>query len=81
MTLLLAGLVHRLFRFVGEALAIGRLVLDEGDVPIGEVACEIFAGDAALLVVAAAYPIDVRTGAVVGKGRIGGCRRDLHPCR
>ena len=44
----------------------------------GEMGGKIFAGDAALLVVAAADTVDVWPGAVIGEGGVGGGRRDLH---
>src|SRR4029079_6709548 len=75
---LLAGLAHRLFGFRGEAFAIGGLVVNEGDVLVGEIGSKIFAGDAALLIVAAADTVDVGSGALGGEGRVGGGRRDLH---
>ncbi len=79
--LLLAGRVHRLPGLLGEAFAVGGLVVDDGDVLVGEMARQIFAGDAALLIIAAAYPIDVGAGTVVGEGGIGRGGRDLHHVR
>jgi hypothetical protein len=52
--------------------------MDEGHVLIGEMRGDIFPGYAALLIVAAAHPVDVRAGAVVGESRVGGGGRDLH---
>src|SRR6185437_14902261 len=71
-----AGFVDRLLRFVGEALAVGRLVIDDGDLLALEVLGDIPAGNQALLIVASAGAEDVPHVAF-GDGRIGGRRRDL----
>src|SRR4029077_21212570 len=70
-----AGL-YRLQSLVGEALAVGGLVVDEGDLLAFEVGEDIAAGDLALLIVAAAGAENVPH-AALGDGRIGRGRRDL----
>src|SRR5262249_33847973 len=76
--LLLARRVERLLDFIRKAFAVSGLVVDDGDILVSEVGGQIFAGDAALLIIAAAHAIDVRSGAVVGEGGISGGRRDRH---
>ena len=71
-----AGGVHRLLGLVGEALAVGGLVVDDGDLGVLELLGEIGAGDRALLVVAAAGAERVPQ-AALGEVRVGRGRRDL----
>src|SRR5215204_6264734 len=75
--LLQALLVHRLLGLVGEALAVGGLVVDDGDLLALEALGEIAAGDLALLVVAAAGAEGVPLSAL-GQARVrrGGRRLD-----
>ena len=75
--LLQAGRIHRLLGLVGEAFAVGGLVVQDRDVLALELRRQILAGDAALLVVAAADAEHVGAGALVGQLRIGRGRRDL----
>ena len=49
-----AGLVERLLGFVGETLAVGGLVVEDGDVLALVVLDDVVGGNQALLVVAAA---------------------------
>src|SRR3979411_1537002 len=51
-----AGLVERLLGLIGETLAIGGLVVEDGDVLALEVLGDIGGGNHALLVVATADP-------------------------
>ena len=75
-----AAFADRLFGLVGEAFAVSRLVVDDGDFLALEMFDDVFAGDLALLVVAAADPEDVPHLAL-GHRRIGRGRRDLQGCR
>ena len=68
--------VERLLHLVGEAFAVGRLVVDDGDVLVLEILRQIAGGKAALLIVAAAGAECVPH-AAVGEERIGRGRRDL----
>src|SRR5579883_2336521 len=68
--------IERLARFLGETLAVGRLVVHEGDLLALEPLRDDRAGDAALLVVAAAHAEDVPHLAI-GDLRVGGGGRDL----
>ena len=74
--LLHAGLVQRLLHLVGQAFAVGRLVVKDGDVLALVGLGDVVAGDRALLVVAAADAERVPQVAF-GEGRIGRGRRDL----
>ena len=74
--LLDAGLVERLLGLVGEAFAVGGLVVEDGDVLALVVLGDVVAGDQALLVVAAADAGHVPELAL-GELRIGRGRRDL----
>ena len=67
--------IEALFGFVGETLAIGRLVVEDGDL-LRPLAAEKFRGDGALLIVAAAGAED-RLDAAFGDFRIGRTGRDL----
>ena len=71
-----AGLVERLLGFVGEAFAVGGLVVENGDVLAFEIFHDVSGGDQALLVIAAADPGDVPELAF-GEQGIGGGRRNL----
>src|SRR6266571_4110653 len=71
-----AGLVERLLGFVGEAFAVGGLVVEDGDVLAFVIFRNVFGGDQALLIVAAADARHVPELAL-GEQRIGGGRRDL----
>src|SRR5690606_9440478 len=62
---------------VGQALAIRRLIVDEGYLLASEMLHEELAGDVALLIIAAADAEDVVARTLVGEVRIGGCRRNL----
>ncbi len=64
-------------RLVGEALTVGRLVVQDGDLLAGEILGEIVARDLALLVVTAANAVDVGAGALVGELRVGRGWRNL----
>ena len=70
-----------LARLVGEALAVGALVVDDGDLLVVELLGEEGAGDRALLVVAAADAKRARAGTLVGEFRVGRSRRDLDDAR
>src|SRR5262249_58570101 len=65
--------VHGLLGFVGEALAVGGLVVNDRDLLVFEVLGDVFARDRALLVVAAAGAEDVPHVAFgdlgIGRGR------------
>src|SRR6185437_2157433 len=74
--LLYARLVERLPGLVGEALAVGALVVEDRDVLALEIFRDVGAGDRPLLVVTAADTRDVPELAL-GEQRVGGCRRDL----
>ena len=76
--LLLAGLVHRLLGRVGKRLAIGAAVVGEGDALAGEALRQEGAGDAALVVVAAAEAEGAGPGTLVGEFRVRRGGRDLH---
>src|SRR5690606_6929317 len=71
-----ACLVHA-HRGVGETLAIGGLVVEEGDLLAVVIVEQELAGDVALLVVTAADAVDARAGALLGEVRIGRSGRDL----
>ena len=71
-----AGLVERLLGLVGETFAVGGLVVEDGDVLALVVLDDVFGGDQALLVVAAADARHVPQLAF-GEQRIGRGRRDL----
>src|SRR5258705_4511504 len=71
-----AGLVERLLGFVGEAFAVGGLVVEDGDVLAFVILRNVFAGDQALLIVAAADARHVPELAL-GEQWVGGSRRDL----
>src|SRR5882762_4299146 len=71
-----AGLVERLLGFVGEAFAVGGLVVEDGDVLAFVGFRNVFGGDQALLIVAAADARHVPELAL-GEQRVGGGRRDL----
>ena len=71
-----AGLVERLLGFVGEALAVGGLVVEDGDVLALVVLHDVFGGDQALLIVTAADARDVPQLAL-GEQRIGRGWRDF----
>ena len=70
-----AGRVERLLGFVGEALAVRGLVMDDRDLGVLEVGGEIAAGHCALLVVASAGAERVPQ-AALGELRVGCRRRD-----
>ena len=70
-----AEIVHRLLGLVGEALAVRRLVVDDGDLLVLQIVGDVLAGDAALLIVAAAGAEHVPQLAF-GDRRVGGRRRD-----
>ena len=74
--LLDAARVQLLLELVGEALAVGRLVVDDRDLAADVVVDHVVAGEGALLVVATAHPEDVFE-ALLGQLRIGRGRRDL----
>src|SRR5690606_20482301 len=69
---LLARRVHGLAGFVRETLTIGGLVVQDGDVLVAELLSQVFSGDGALLVIAAADAEAVRAGALIGEFRVGG---------
>ena len=71
-----ASCIQRLLGLVGQALAVGRLVMNDGDLGVLELLGEVGAGNCALLVVAAAGTEGVPQ-AALGEGRVGGGRRDL----
>src|SRR4029077_18999003 len=71
-----AGLVERLLGLVGETLAVGGLVVEDGDVLALVVLGDVFGGDQALLIVAAADARHVPELAL-GEQRVGGSRREL----
>src|SRR6266446_7295015 len=71
-----AGLVERLLGFVGEAFAVGGLVVEDGDVLAFVIFRNVFGGDQALLIVVAADARHVPELAL-GEQRVGGSRRDL----
>src|SRR6266849_7153659 len=71
-----AGLVERLLGFVGEAFAVGGLVVEDGDVLAFVILRNVFGGDQALLIVAAADARHVPELAL-GEQRVGRGRRDL----
>src|SRR6266436_1698244 len=71
-----ARLVEGLLGFVGEALAVGGLVVEDGDVLAFVILRDVFGGDQALLIVAAADARHVPELAL-GEQRVGGSRRDL----
>jgi hypothetical protein len=75
-----AGLVERLLGLVGQALAVGGLVVEDRDVLAGEVLGDELPGDGALLVVAAADAQHVPQLAL-GEDRVGGGWRDLQHVR
>jgi hypothetical protein len=78
-----AGRVHRLHRLVGDAFAVGGLVVNNRDPLSFVVIGEILAGEGALSVVTAAGPEDVVPAllhGIVGQGRARRGRRHLqHP--
>ena len=69
-----AGLVHGLLRLVGEALAVGGLVMHDSDLLALQRGGDIGGGDSALLVVTAAGAELVPVAGAVGQLRVG-CRR------
>src|SRR6266850_3119269 len=71
-----AGLVERLLGFVGEAFAVGGLVVEDGDVLALVVLDDVVGGNQALLVVAAADARHVPKLAL-GEQRVGRGRRNL----
>src|SRR5882672_5690329 len=71
-----AGLVKRLLGFVGEAFAVGGLVVEDGDVLAFVEFRNVIGGDQALLIVAAADPRHVPELAFREQG-IGRGRRNL----
>ncbi len=71
-----AGLVERLLGLVGETLAVGGLVVEDGDVLALVVLDDVLGGDQALLIVAAADARHVPELAL-GVERVGGGRRNL----
>src|SRR5262249_29102534 len=71
-----AAFVHRLLGFVGKALAVGRLVMDDGGLLALHVLDDVGAGERALLIVTAAGAEDVPQ-AALGDLRVGGRRRDF----
>src|ERR1700730_11752619 len=71
-----AGLVERFLGFVGEAFAVGGLVVEDGDILAFVILRNVFGGDQALLIVAATDARHVPELAL-GEQRIGGSRRDL----
>ena len=71
-----AGLVQRLLGLVGETLAVGGLVVEDGDVLALVVLRDVLGGDQALLIVAAADARHVPELAL-GEQRVGRGRRDL----
>src|SRR6266853_4745546 len=71
-----AGLVERLLGLVGEAFAVGGLVVEDGDVLALVELRDVVGGDQALLIVTAADPRHVPELAL-GVQRIGGGRRNL----
>src|SRR3954469_8574034 len=66
-----AGLVERLLGLVRKTLAVGGLVVEDGDILALVVLGDVLGGDQALLVVAAAYARHVPQSAI-GELRIGG---------
>ena len=62
---------------VGETLAIGRLVVDDGDLGVGEILDDVGRSHFALLVITTADAEDAVTRALVGEVRIGRRRGDL----
>src|SRR4029077_8084070 len=71
-----AGLVERLLGLVGEAFAVGGLVVEDGDVLAFVILRDVFGGHQALLIVATADARHVPELAL-GVQRVGGGRRDL----
>ncbi|MCY1295415.1 hypothetical protein D9M70_447560 [compost metagenome] len=71
-----AGFVHRLLGFIGKALTIGGLVVNDGDLRVLEVGGKVGTGYCALLVVTAAGAERVPHTAL-GELRVGRRRRDL----
>ncbi len=69
--------VERLAGLVRQAFAIGRLVVDDGDLLVLVVLGQEVAGDDALGIVTAADAVDVPA-ALVGELRVGRGGRDLH---
>src|SRR5262249_7896172 len=68
--------IDRFLGFVGEAFAVGRLVVNDRDFLALEMFRDVFAGNLSLLIVAAANAEDVPQLAF-GHGRIGRGRRNL----
>src|SRR3954464_5790896 len=68
-----AGLVERLLGLIGEAFAVGGLVVEDGDVLAFVIFRNVFGSDQALLIVAAADARHVPELAL-GKQRVGGSR-------
>src|ERR1700676_5556714 len=71
-----AGLVERLLGLIGEAFAVGGLVVEDGDVLALIVLRDVLGGDQSLLIVAAADTRHVPQLAL-GEQRIGRGRRNL----
>src|SRR5204862_7471188 len=71
-----ARLVQGLLGLVGQAFAVGGLVVEDRDVLVGEGLGEVSARHRALLIVASANPEGVPKPSL-GEGRIGGSRRNL----
>jgi hypothetical protein len=63
--LLLSSRIHRFLGFIGEASAIGGLVMDDSDALVGEVFREVSGGNLPLPIVPAANTVNVGTGTVI----------------